>query len=129
MPDIRIEKPASVKPIELAALVYSREVCARSFKEDLEAHLLHGYVHSTPDFFAMGRAVVSSATPADIVNPWVNWPREECDAWLVYLMAGNLAKATACVPYPLPKIGWERKNVLRFYPADRAKELLERGGK
>lgn len=100
-------------PVEQAAAVYDREPCARTFREDLTAHLLHGYVFSTPDFFAMGRPVSSTAEPALIVDPWVEF--EYPDAWLVYLVAGDMRKALTMVPYPLAKIGLEKRNKLRFY--------------
>jgi hypothetical protein len=102
-------------PVELAAKAHLADNSPRSFREDLEAHLLHGYVFSTPEYFAMGRPVRSSASPADMVNPWVNWPRETCDAWLVYLAAGDMQKALTCVPYPLPWIAFERGNALRLH--------------
>ncbi len=101
-------------PVELAAAVYQLEECARSFQEDLEAHLLNGYVFATPDFFVMGRVVRSSASPREIVNPWVKF--EQADAWLIYLMAGDVEKALQMLPYDLPRIGWERSNALRFWP-------------
>lgn len=103
-------------PVEQAAHVYETEPCARSFKEDLEAHLLNGYVFSTPDLFVMGRAVDSSAPYELVTNPWHVFEPAKCDAWLCYLAAGDLRKMPAVIPYELPKIGFERKNVLRYYP-------------
>lgn len=105
--------------MELAAAVYTQEPCVRTFREDLEAHLLNGYVFSTPGSFVMGRPVCSMAAREDIVNPWVRFDKAESDAWLVYLMAGDLAEAVRLLPYPLPRVGWERGNVLRFWPAER----------
>lgn len=113
-----------MSPVEIAARVYETEPCKRTFREDLEAHLLHGYVFSTPEYFVMGRAAVSSANPADIVNPWHLFHVEHCDAWLVYLCAGDWLKAMERLPYPLPLIGWERRNILRFWPFDRFKESI-----
>ena len=105
----------NTSPAERAAAVYSREPCARSFREDLEAHLIHGFVVATPDAFAMARPVPRAADPDDIVDPTVNWPREECDAWLIYLLAGDLAVTLRWLPFDLPFIGWEKRNKLRFY--------------
>jgi hypothetical protein len=102
-----------VTPVELAAAVYEREPCARTFREDLEAHLRRGWVYGRPDFFAMGRPVDSKAERGDIVNPWVQFASP--DAWLVYLMAGDWRRALSLLPYPLPLIGWERGNILRFW--------------
>lgn len=102
-------------PVEAAAAVYEREVCARSFREDLEAHLLHGYVFSTPDFFVMLRPVDSAASYAQVTDPWVTFPPERWDAWWIYLMAGDMKKARAYFPFILPKIGFERTNKLRYH--------------
>jgi hypothetical protein len=65
----------------------------------------------------MGRPVCTYGDPRDIVNPWVRWTWKP-DAWLVYLCAGSMTKALTFLPYPLPLIGFERKNVLRWYPLD-----------
>lgn len=105
----------TLTPYEQAAQVYQQEPCARPFVEDLEAHLFNGYVFNTPDLFVMGRAVDSSAERAVIVNPWHTFDAEQCDAWLVYLAAGDLRKLIELFPYPLPKIGFERINKMRFY--------------
>lgn len=102
-------------PVERAAAVYDSEPCARSFREDLEAHLHNGYVFNTPDIFVMGRPVVSSENASDIIDPWIVFPVEQCDAWLVYLAAGRMDVLLSMFPYSLPKIGFERKNKLRFY--------------
>jgi hypothetical protein len=104
-------------PVERAAEAHRDDNSPRSFREDLEAHLLHGYVFSTPEYFVMGRPVKSMGNPIDLVNPWVNWPREDCDAWLVYLASGDMHQALSCVPYPLPWVMYERGNVLKMYPA------------
>jgi hypothetical protein len=111
----------SPSPAELAASVYEREPCARTFREDLEAHLINGYVFSTREFFVMGRVVRSTAAPEEIVNPWVTW--NDGDAWLVYLMAGDVRKACCMLPYELPLIGWERQNVLRFWPLKKVRGI------
>lgn len=102
-----------MKPIDRAAQVYGREWCARTFEEDLQLHFRYGYVVSTPRVFAMGRAVDSEARGGLVVNPVVRFDKP--DAWLVYLMAGDLREALRFLPYRLPKIGFERKNILRFY--------------
>lgn len=108
-------------PAQQAAAVYGREPCARTFIEDLDAHLVNGYVYSTPDFFAMGRPVCSLWPHKDIINPWITFPRESWDCWFVYLVAGDMLKAWSSFPFPLPKIGFEKRNRIRYYRF----ELLE----
>ena len=110
-------------PVWMAAAVYEAEPCARSFREDLEAHLQNGYVFSTPTAFVMGRPVDSGADPAQIVDPWHGFNPAECDAWLVYLAAGNIADVLRQEPFQLTFFMWERKNVLRRFHAKTVKRL------
>lgn len=110
-------------PVEQAAAVYERETCARTFREDLEAHLLHGFVFSRPDFFVMGRPVIRTADPALIVNPWHHFPSSECDCWHVFLFAGNMLPAWRIMPWDLPWFSWERKNELRFVRVESMRRL------
>ena len=114
-------------PVEGAAAVYEREGCARTFREDLEAHLLHGYVFSTPSCFLMGRPVVKGADPVLIVNPWHVFERERCDCWMVYLCAGDMREAFVFAPYALPWVCWQRKNKLRYHCFERARGLAVAG--
>jgi hypothetical protein len=102
-----------MRPIDRARAVYEQEWCARPFEEDLRLHLRNGYVFNTPTLFMMGRPVSSDARPALIVDPAVTF--DAPDAWLVYLLAGELREAVRFIPYPLEKIGLERNNVLKFY--------------
>lgn len=107
-----------LSPYERAQLVYQREPCARNFTVDLELHMRYGYVFVTPEIFIMGRAVDHKAGYAAITNPAVR--HVDHTAWLIYLMAGSMDRhLDRYLPYPLPYIGWERKNVLRFYAASK----------
>jgi hypothetical protein len=76
-----------------------------SFKEDLEAHLLHGYVFSTPTLFAMGRPVPRGV---DVYGPWMQWPIAACDAFFVWVAVGQLAELLSVIPFDLPWISWVR---------------------
>lgn len=104
--------------------VYDRETCARSFNDDLLAHLMGGFVYSTPDYFIMGRPVMRSAPQAQIVDPTVAFPKEDCDTWHIYLLAGDPRPAWSIMPWPLAWFSFERGNELRFYPVDRIKRLF-----
>jgi hypothetical protein len=110
-------------PVERAAAVYESEACARSFREDLEAHLLGGFVFSRPDFFIMGRPVVKAAPVELIVDPWHRFHSSECDCWHVFLFSGNMVRAWAIMPWELPWFSWERKNELRFIPVAAIRRL------
>lgn len=71
----------------------------------------------------MGRAVWSQAPLNDIVNPAVRFGSP--DAWWVYAAAGDLEQITELLPYWLPKVGWERLNVPRFYDLNRVIHLCK----
>jgi len=111
-------------PVEIAAAVYTRESCVRTFAEDLEAHLLNGHVHSTPDYFFMARKVRKDANPADIVNPWVRHQNPDC--WMVYLYAGNIRSAFASADVRLPWVAFEKRNRLKFYTWEEIHAKTER---
>lgn len=113
-------------PIEQAASVYEREPCRRTLKEDLELHLLNGYVFSTPTCFVMGRPVVREADPADIVDPAITFDGRYLDCWHVYLAAGDMREAIRFMPYPLEYMSFERKNVLHIWKRARISALLIR---
>jgi hypothetical protein len=117
-----------MKPVEEAAAVYQREPCVRTFREDLEAHLLNGFVMSTERFFYMARPVVKSASPWDIVNPWIVFPEEECDCWHVYLYAGDMSFIFSHAPKAYPWGSFERHNKIRFYPWEAFKDGMARNG-
>lgn len=109
-------------PVEKIAALYEQH--GGSFREVLEAHLLHGYVYSTPDCFLIGRAVNSAAPLDEILDPWRTWEREQQDAWWVYAMAGDIRRAMKFTPYELPKIGFERRGVTRYYSSKCLAERL-----
>jgi hypothetical protein len=106
-----------IRPVERAAAVYEKEPCARSFKEDLEAHLLNGLVVSTPELFLMARPVCHAATREEIINPWFNSFRY-FDCWHLYLYSGDMMSAFKQAGYKLPLVSFERRNGLRVYTWD-----------
>jgi hypothetical protein len=102
-------------PLLKAAEVYKREECARPFKDDLEIHLLTGYVYSTPDYFIMGRPVDRFGDPEKIIDPTYPFPRDQWNCWHIYLMAGDVTKCWSREPIVFPWVSWEKRNRLRFY--------------
>jgi hypothetical protein len=93
-----------MKPVEHAA-----ELCRRrggNFRVELEAHLLRGWVFSTPEAFLMGRAVPRSVNADDLE---AEFAPEECDAWYVWLGVGPASRLLSWMPYELPWIGWYRQ--------------------
>jgi hypothetical protein len=112
-------------PAQQAANVYEHEPCERTFAEDVEAHLLCGYVISRPDLFVLFRAVDSRADPSDIVNPWVTFDLENCDCWMIYLAAGDMQSIADVLPHELPLVGYERNNVLFFRSSEKIIRLAK----
>jgi hypothetical protein len=102
-------------PVVAARRVYNQEECARTFEADLEAHLLVGWVISTPEVFVMGRPVLSSAPVEQILDPWQTFPREAVDCWHIWLAAGNLAAMWQYLPFELPWFSFERDNRLKLH--------------
>ncbi len=91
-------------PVERAA-----ELCRKRggcFRTELEAHLLRGWVFSTPEAFLMGRAVPRSVNAEDLL---AEFALEECDAWYVWLGVGRADVLLEWMPYELPWIGWYRQ--------------------
>lgn len=111
-------------PYLVAASVYQNEPCQRTFEEDLELHLMFGYVFSSPTMFMMGRAVEKDAPREKIVDPAFKFTNP--DTWLIYLAAGDLMEFFSREPYPLPWVGWERDNKLRFYRMEAVKQRILR---
>jgi hypothetical protein len=108
-----------MKPVELAAQVYSREPCARSFVEDLELHFLHGYVFNTPDWFMMARPVWSRAPFELIIDPSFN-EFAVLDTWHVYLFSGSniyraAFKAQQLAGRVMENVSFEKRNRLRMH--------------
>ena len=106
-----------MSPIEQAAAVYQREPCARTFREDLEAHLLHGLVMCTPTAFVMARYVRKDWTHEQIVNPWHKIHlTSAANCVHIYLAAGRLVEFGEFPHCPVSWVSFERGNKLRFHP-------------
>lgn len=119
----------SVSPVEIAAAVYDQEPCARTFREDLEAHLLHGIVISTQTAFVMARYVCRDWPASAIVDPWNNDLACVPDCLHIYLAAGRTSEFWT---FPHKKVKWisfERGNSLRFHPYDQLQRLCSRQSK
>lgn len=97
-------------PFREAMAVYGREPCARPFTEDLEAHMRHGWVISTPTIFLMARPVRSDWPDSVVLNPWEL--TEAPDAWHVWLAAGEWREAFSHAPFPLRWVSFQRRNIL-----------------
>ena len=109
-------------PIEQAHALHTSEHGPRSFRCDLEAHLLHGIVFSTPTAFIMARYVSRSWPDSSIINPWLNDATcSQLDTLHVYLAAGDITEFFTFPHNSCKWISFERKNVLKFYRYDTLK--------
>lgn len=88
----------------------------------------HGFTFDRPDCFLMGRPVVRSAPPEQIIQWDYDFDWGRCDAWYVQAAAGNVGKAVSLMPWPLPWVGFVRifrgDSSLRFYATGSLKRLL-----
>jgi hypothetical protein len=92
-PQCQTSASSSLGPLARARQVYELEWCRNSFEEDLCWHLEQGYVFSTPTVFLMG------------------YRDNLC--WVVSLCSGDLLEALELMPYPLPWVAFERRNLLK----------------
>ncbi len=101
-------------PLDLARRIYDREWCSGTFPQHLVLHLTHGWVISTPQFFMMGRPVLHTAPESLILD--IAHKFDDPDAWLVWAAAGTHPRELIRhMPFPLPHIGWQKRNRLRWY--------------
>lgn len=86
------------------------------WEDVLSAHLIAGYVVSTPEVFLLFRPVDSRANPIEFDCPWVTYSKP--DQWHIYLAAGELSQFEQWIPPIYDRISAVRKNRLRVW--DRA---------
>lgn len=84
--------------------------------EVIAAHLDHGYVFSGPGFLCLGRTVPRDADPDLIRDPWHEFPPEQCDAFFLHWIEGDIRTLPRLWPYPLPWICYERRGKMRCVP-------------
>ena len=94
-----------------------------TFYADLAEHLTHGIVVSTPTAFVMGRAV-SLENRDNVLDLSYHFLPGECDAWFVWLAAGDMREFFRACPYPLPHISYQRSGELRIHDWDRMNRLI-----
>ena len=99
------------------------------FANDIAAHLAHGIVVSTPEYFVMARKVRRDAAQLDLLNPWTQYA--EPDAWMVWLAAGDLRAAMRML-WPLFGEGkvwlaFQRDGPAKFVRAGKLSHLYGQG--
>ena len=97
-----------------------------AFYWDVDQHVMHGYVYSTPEYFMLLRPVDRYATESRISDPSYVFTPESCNCWFVMMMAGDLRRCFVNQPYYLPFCGYAYKDRLRFYKTDTIKLRVER---
>jgi hypothetical protein len=108
-----------MSPIDKVRKLYDRFPQPRTFAEDFEAHLQHGFVFSKPDCFLMARPVCKDAPHDFLADPWHQFDNPDC--WLIWAAAGSSAVSvrTFCLtmqPFPLTWVAWARRTgPLKFH--------------
>jgi hypothetical protein len=97
-----------MSPYEQCEAKYAESWPKCGFEERVIRAMKHGFVFSTPDFFVMGRPVVSTAPHEQIACPAFTFDRSKCDMWHLDWFAGDMHKVWAVLPWPLPYISFER---------------------
>jgi hypothetical protein len=101
-------------PFERAISSQLSAITSADFFAALNAHFLHGSVHSDESAFLMTRPVSATASKEQITDPQYRFPEADCNAWFVYLAAGNIADLIELAPYPLEFVCYERFGVLKI---------------
>lgn len=96
----------------------------------LRAHLLNGFVVSTPRCFAMGRPIRHDADPEAIFDLRHTFSKPDC--WFIHTAAGELGELVQQFPFWLPLICFQRADGegrrgagqrMRFYQSSRLHSL------
>lgn len=116
-----------MSPFDKIAAQYA----AHPKEESFDRYVMHyhrvGFVFSRPDFFCMGRPVVRSASPSEILDPRHLFDSTKADCWYVHAAAGNMARMFQVVPWELGWFCWTRiqdpLSELQFHPTETIKRL------
>ena len=103
-------------PAVQARLVYDREPSYCTFKDDLELHMINGYVISTPEILIMARPVDIRAKADIVQDPACHFPENEWNCWHVHLVAGKLPLLFTFLPFRLPYGSFNKRGKLKYYP-------------
>jgi len=95
----------------------------------MDWHYRHGFVFSTPDFFAMGHCCIKTSN-GGLVG--LGFEERHSDTWYIFAMAGDMAKCWSILPYELPWIAFERirggKRELAFHRTADLRRLTPQSG-
>jgi len=115
-----------IAPIWKAKAAY--EACEPPYPWDemINAHLGQGYCVSTTEYFICARPVVKDAPECELIDPNFEFPLQHCNAWFVYMAAGNaLASLWTVQPLDLPWVIYYRLDsyCLRVFSNERIRRL------
>lgn len=90
-----------------------------NFSDEMSFYLTHGFVFSTPSYFAMGKPINRLLSEqvgfATLRAPEGSKP----DCWYICAASGKIGRIWSILPYPLPWVAWTRvhdpENELQFH--------------
>ena len=119
-----VSAASKLSPYERIAARYAENPQDYDFEDYLHWHFVHGFVHSTPRYFVMGRAVQLGT---DFTEHLRVCEKGLEDCWYVHAMAGDMRRAWEVLPYELPYIAFERvrggKRELTIVEAERIRRM------
>lgn len=114
-------------PAEKAAQQYQIMECDRTFLQDLESHMLHGYVLSNNRCFILCRYVSRNWNLDDMADPDHN-PPGNLDCIYMYLAVGDIKEFFTFPHQPVKWVAFSRRGKApRIYSYDTLKQKIYHG--
>lgn len=82
-----------LSPYWLAHHTYRKGGQAYTWNEVCRCHCSEGLFVSTDKYFLMARPVLKDASQKELVDPYFKFDSKVCDAWFVYMAAGEVSTA------------------------------------
>src|ERR1700761_6098200 len=93
-----------MSPYEACWREYDQRTSGHDFSKLVGLYLQFGYLFSTPEFFVIGRPILSTADAELIRNPAHVF--ENPDTWHLAAFWGDAHKLWSIFPFPLPNLSW-----------------------
>lgn len=113
-------------PIWIAKEAYESCDPPYAWTDMLNAHMSQGYCVSSTEYFICARPVIKGAPVCELLDPNFEFPLQQCNAWFVYLAAGNALPSLWTVqPLQLPWVIYYRLkgDKLRVFNHERLRRI------